>query len=206
MTPMRDRILLAAPLAALLLAGCAGGGPTAPDGGDDAPEPPTGDETVLLSVAPEGGSSGVGVDTVITVEFSHPMDPDMSAYADVHEGELAGPEVTGAWEWLEGGTVLRFTPDGPLQPATDYLVHLGAGMTDAEGRRVDMAEHGPGMGGRWATDGMMGGGPGGMGPGGTGPGGMGPGGGMDPSDHMGAGWDHPDNGSHGMVFVFTTAG
>lgn len=206
MTAMRQRNLLAAPLAALVLAACSGGGPTAPDGGGDPVDPPAGDETVLLGVAPEGGSAGVGVDTVITVRFSHPMDPGMSEYADVHEGELTGPEVEGRWEWLEDRTVLRFTPGGPLSPATDYVVHLGAGMSDAEGRHVDMAEHGPDMGGQWATDEMMGVGQGGSGPGGMGPGGMGPGGGTDPSGHMGDGWDHPENGSHGMVFVFTTAG
>jgi hypothetical protein len=51
--------------------------------------------------------------------------------------------------------------------------------------------HGDMMGGQWATQSMM---TGGMG---MGSGSMG--------SHMGTGWQHPDNGSYGMVFTFTTA-
>lgn len=69
-------------------------------------------------------------------------------------------------------------------------------MMDAEGHQVDMEEHGPGMGGEWAAGAMMTGG-------GTG---SGMHGGMDPSDHTRGHWDHPTNSSHGMVFIFTTAG
>lgn len=197
---MRDSLAITTiPFLLLGLAACSGGGPTGPEDTGDSGEPPAAGETMLLSVAPEGGSTGVGVDTVITVEFSHPMDPSMSEYADVHEGDITGPEVAGAWTWHENDTVLRFTPDGPLRPATDYVVHLGAGMTDADGEHVDMEEHGHQMGGEWATDEMMTGGGhmGGPGHGGTG---------MDPSGHMGGAWDHPSNGSHGMIFTFTTAG
>lgn len=87
------------------------------------------------------------------------------------------------------------TPDGPLQPATDYVVHLGGNMMDADGEHVNMEEHGQQMGGGWATDDMMmGGGMSGMDVE------------MDPSGHMGGNWDHPSNGSHGMIFTFTTAG
>jgi hypothetical protein len=193
MTTRKIWTILTVPFLLLGLAACSDSGPTSPD---DTNDPPPAEETVLLSVAPEGGSSAVGVDTVITVKFSHPMDPSMSEYADVHEGDITGPEVAGTWEWLEDNTVLRFTPDGLLQPATDYVVHLGAGMMDADGEHVNMEEHGHQMGGEWATDDMMMGG--GMG------GGMG--GNMDPSEHMGGNWDHPSNGSHGMIFTFTTAG
>jgi hypothetical protein len=69
-------------------------------------------------------------------------------------------------------------------------------MTDVDGEPVEMKEHGPMMGGEWATDDMMMGS--GMG------GGMG--GNTDPSRHMGGNWDHPTNGSHGMIFIVTTAG
>ena len=195
MTTRKIWPILAVPFLLVGLSACSGDGPTAPDGPSDPGEPPTAEETVLLSVAPEGGSRGVGVDTVITVEFSHSMDRSMSEYADVHEGEVTGPEVAGTWEWLEDDTVLRFTPDGLLEPATDYVVHLGGDMMDADGEHVNMDEHGLQMGGEWATDDMMMGG--GMG------GGMGN---MDPSEHMGGNWDHPSNGSHGMIFTFTTAG
>lgn len=188
------RAAVAVPILLVGLAACSRDGPTSPE------PPPVGERTVLLDVAPGGGAGGVGVDTVITVVFSHPMDPAMSAYADVHLGDLAGPGVAGSWEWLEDHAVLRFTPDGPLRPATDHVVHLGGGMTDARGDPVDMEEHGVGMGGEWATDERMGGGHMGGGTGGH------AGGGTDPSDHMGGPWDHPSNGSHGMTFTFTTAG
>lgn len=191
---MRTRTISTTVAAAVLLAGvtgCSGDALTTPDVSEDA------GETVLLSVEPEAGSAGVGVDTVITVAFSHPMNPAMSGYADVHEGELAGPEIRGTWEWDENDTVLRFTPSEPLAPATDYVVHLGAGMMDAEGEHVNMEEHGTQMGGEWVTDGMM------MTDGDMGTGMSGR---MDPSEHMGGSWDHPSNGSHGMAFTFTTAG
>ena len=55
-----------------------------------------------------------------------------------------------------------------------------------------MERHGAGMGGQWATESMMTGGT-------QHGGGMGPGGGM-----MGQGWQHPSNGSYGMLFSFTT--
>lgn len=175
--------LLLAPLL-VGLAACGAGDPAGPDGPDAA------SQTVLLSVSPPGGSAGVDVEAAITIEFSHPMDPTMSAFADLHEGELGGPEVAGRWEWMDGHTVLRFTPEAPLHPATDYVVHLGGGMMDAAGEPVKMEAHGHHMGGKWATHEMMMGG--------------GMGGGMDPSQHMGDNWDHPSNGSHGMVFTFTT--
>jgi hypothetical protein len=98
-----------------VLAACSGDGPTPADD----PSPPSAGETALLSVAPEGGSTGVGVDTVITVEFSHSVDPAMSEYAVVHAGAVAGPEVPGTWKWLDHETVLRFTPDDLLAPATE---------------------------------------------------------------------------------------
>lgn len=190
MTTPKIWSFLTVPFLLVGLAGCSDSGPTALD---DTNDPPPAEETVLASVAPEGGSSGVGVDTVITVAFSHPMDPSMSGYADVHEGDITGPEVAGTWEWLENDTVLQFTPDGPLQFATDYVVHLGGDMMDADGEHANMEEHGHQMGGEWATDDMMmGGGMGGMD------------GKMDPSEHMGGNWDHPSNGSHGMIFTFTT--
>lgn len=183
-------ILVAASLLPALAA-CSGSGPTDP--GDRV----GGEETVLLSVAPAGGSSEVAVDTVVTVRFSHAMDASMAAYADLHRGGIDGPVVPGEWGWLEETTVLRFTPSEPLAPATGYAIHLGGDMMDGDGHHVDMEEHGPGMGGEWATDAMMTGG---------GQGGTGMHGGMEPSDHTGGHWDHPTNGTHGMVFIFTTEG
>lgn len=178
--------LLAAVPIAFGLAACSG---------DGAPAGPEGTETLLLSVVPEGGATGVAPGEPITITFDHPMNPVMSEYADVHEGDVTGPEVEGVWSWSEGHTKLSFTPSSPFEPATTYTIHLGGGMRDAAGHYVNFEEHGGHMGGRWATSGMMGGG---MGPGG------GPGAGPGPG-HMGEGWQHPTNGTYGMVFTFTTA-
>lgn len=177
---------LAVPVFVLGLTACSDAGPAAPD--------PASEGTVLRSVVPTGGSVDVGVDTFITVEFSHRMDPAMSGYADVHEGALAGPLVPGIWEWLGNHDVLRFTPSERLESATSYVIHVGGGMVDADGELVDLQLHGDSMGGEWATDGMMGGDAGGSGTGH-----------MASTEHMGDDWDHPFNGSHGMIFTFTTS-
>lgn len=112
------------------------------------------------------------------------MNPTMSEYADLHEGTVGGPTVEGTWTWSANDTKLTFTAAGPLEPATTCAIHLGGRMHDAEGRPVDLQQHGGQMGGQWATSGMMAGGSG--------------------AGHTGDGWRHPSNGSYGMVFLFTT--
>ncbi|MDA0312415.1 MAG: hypothetical protein O2992_09910 [Gemmatimonadetes bacterium] len=81
---------------------------------------------------------------------------------------------------------MSFDPAGAFESGMAYLIHIGAGMTDQQGMHVDLTQHGPGMGGEWATAGMMSGG-------------------MGTASMMGAGWGHPSNGSYGMIFSFTTA-
>jgi len=78
------------------------------------------------------------------------------------------------------------TPNSPLLGGTQYTIHMGAGMTDAQGNMVNMA-NGTSMGGQWCTSGMMGGTHGGMSVG-----------------MMGAGWKD-GMGHYGMLFTFTTA-
>lgn len=151
--------------------------------------------TLLLSVVPAGGASDVDPDGPIEVRFEHPMMSGMESYALLHLGDVTGSAVEGAWSFSPDRTVLAFAPGSPLRPSTRYTIHLGGGMIDGEGHPVDWQTHGPGMGGEWATDAMMGSG-------------MGPGMGMDGpagAGHMGSGWEHA-NGSYGMVFSFTTAG
>ena len=160
---------------------------------DDALGPNSDTATALTAVQPEGGTTGVDPNAEVVLEFSHPVNPTMSDYADVHEGDLQGPEVAGSWSWSEDRTVLTFRSEEPFAPATTYVVHVGGGMTDADGDHVNLGEHGSHMGGDWATGSMMGSGQaGGM---------MG----ADGSGHMGEGWEHPSNGSYGMVFRFTTS-
>ncbi len=150
---------------------------------------PKGELTVLLSVEPAGGAANVDPNTTVTVEFSAAMHQDM--YVALHQEDMTGmygPLVDGTWNWSQDRMRLTFTPDAPLMPATDYTVHIGGGMMDAAGHVIDLDEHGPGMGGQWVTQTMM---QGCM---------MQVCGSM-----MGQGWMHPQNGSFGMGFTFTTA-
>jgi hypothetical protein len=140
----------------------------------------------IISVVPGGGATGVDRNAPIVVVFSHAMQAGMERYEALHEGTLTGPTVPGVREWWPDRTRLKFTPAEPLQPATQYTLHLGGGMRAADGGFVDYGACPEQHGGRWATrpsrgSGMMGGG-----------------------EMMGAGWRHP-NGSYGMVFTFTTA-
>ena len=145
------------------------------------------DAATLLSVSPQGGAVGVSVTETVRLVFDHAMAHGVEAFAALHERDLAGPEVPGAWVLSQDRTTLTFTPTEPLKPATTYVVHVGGGMMDDHGNVANLELHGFGMGGQWATGSMM------MGMGNQGP-------------HMGAGWEHPANGSYGMAFAFTTAG
>lgn len=155
----------------------------------DATAPTVPDPTVLLSVVPAGGTMNVSVGADVVITFNHPIPDEMADYVDLHEGEVTGPEVPGVASLSADHMVLTFTPASALKPATTYVIHVGGGMMDESGDSVDLEMHGPGMGGQWAMQSMMGGGM--MG------GQMG--------SHMGAGWAGPSDGEYGMVFTFTTA-
>ena len=168
----------------LLAAGC----------GDDGLSPARSGPTYLEAVSPAGGATSVTVDGRVTVTFSHPMMAGMEMLAALHEGPATGPAVDGQWSWSADRTRLTFAPAQPLKPASQYTLHVGGGMKDAQGRVIDMQQHGTHMGGEWVAGGPMQGG-GWMG------GGMMSGG----ASHVGPGWEHA-NGSFGMVFSFTTSG
>lgn len=158
------------------------------------PLDPQVEPTALLSVVPQGGSTDVDRFAPVVVEFDHAMMAGMQEHAVLHEGDVTGPDVAGTWTLSTDRSTLTFTPAAPLAPSTLYTIHLGGGMTDANGDHIDFGTHGDHMGGAWATQGMMGGG---MMGGGMMGGAMG-------EAHMGDGWQHPTNGSYGMVFSFTT--
>jgi len=119
----------------------------------------------------------------------------MEEYADVHEGHMEGNLVPGTWSWNDTHMKLTFTPNAPLKPQTQYVIHIGGGMQDQMGHPIDFEQHGFMMGGQWMTQQMHQGGQHGYGMGGGMGGGMG----------MGEGWVHPTNGGYGMIFTFTTA-
>ena len=174
--------LTLAVVSSVIVGACSGAGVTAPAA-----------STLLLDVAPAGGSTGVSVDTTVTITFNHAMNPAMSQYASVHEGAISGPAVDGSWSWSADTTALTFMPAAAFKPASTYVIHLGGGMMDADGDPVNMSQYGPGCGGQTASAGMMGGG--------AGSGGMGSGMGSE----MGQGWEGSD-GNYGMIFTFTTSG
>ena len=149
------------------------------------------DLVTLLSVQPQGGEINVPVGTSPTLRFDHPLGVGMESFAALHRGGLSGPEVDGTWAASSDRMTLTFDPSQPLMAATDYTVHIGAGMTDDHGQHVSLGMHGPAMGGDWVTSTMM---TGAMGMGGL------------TGTMMGPGWAHPTNGSFGMIFTFTTAG
>jgi hypothetical protein len=154
----------------------------------DDPNAPA-EETVLLSVIPEGGATNVDTETPIELAFDHAM--GNAIYAALHEGgDVAGPLVDGTWSWSPDSARVTFTPVSPLSPQTRYTIHVGGGMTDLDGHMIDFEQHGYDMGGEWVTQGMM-------------DQRMMNGTMMGEDDMMGEGWQHA-NGSYGMVFSFTT--
>lgn len=175
--------------------------------GEDTAGPAAGEGTVLVSVTPQGGATGVDPNAPVVVEFSHPLHRGMEAYVALHEGDVNGPVVAGTWTWSEDGTRLTFTPAAPLKPQTQYALHVGGGMRDHRGGLVDVEHHGQQMGGHRVTDGMM---QGANQPGMHGQNGMGMHGQSGAGMHSrrqgasGSGWCGA-NGFHGMVFYFMTA-
>jgi hypothetical protein len=162
--------------AAALLAGCS-------SGNSPATAPAT---AALSSVAPAPAAIAVAPATAITLTFSQPMMAGMEQYVDLHHGGFGDPVVPMSCGWNGDRTVLTCTPGSPLASGTQYTIHVGAGMTDDHGDMMDL-DNWTGMGGQWATGGMMGGG-------------MHAG---QPVGMMGQGWTQ---GTHyGMLFTFTTA-
>jgi hypothetical protein len=153
----------------------------------------SGPGALLVNVVPAGGAESVDPTGSIVVQFDHPIHGHMADYAALHLGDVNGPVVAGAWSLREGGTELVFQPARPLEAVTDYTIHIGGGMTDTRGRHVDLETHGPHLGGQSAGTSMMGGS-------------MMSGMKMEGSHpHMGDGWRHPANASHGMTFTFRTS-
>jgi len=140
----------------------------------------------LTGVSPAPAATAVAPSTTITLTFGQPMMAGMEQYMDLHQGGVAGPTVPMSCAWNTDGTVLTCTPINPLAAGTQYTIHVGGGMTDAQGHMMDM-DNWTTMGGQWATGGMMGGTHAGQ-----------------PIGMMGSGWMHGSY--YGMLFTFTTTG
>jgi hypothetical protein len=139
----------------------------------------------LTAVSPAPAAIAVPPATTITLTFGQAMMAGMEQYMDLHQGGIADPTVPMACAWNPDRTMLTCTPTTPLAGGTEYTIHVGAGMTDAQGGMMNMDDWTT-MGGQWATSGMMGGTHAGQ-----------------PVGMMGPGWKQ---GTYfGMLFTFTTA-
>lgn len=147
----------------------------------DATAPAT---ATLTAVSPAPAAAAVAVSSSVTLTFGQPMMTGMEQYMDLHQGGIGGPVVPMTCAWSPDRTILTCIPANPLAPATQFTIHVGAGMTDAQNHMMDMDDWTT-MGGQWATSGMMGGTHAGQ-----------------PIGMMGAGWMH--GGHYGMLFTFTT--
>jgi hypothetical protein len=168
-------------IVALVAAGCGGGDNhmmAGPGGVSGMP--------AFLSVAPRGGATGVPVSSPLELDWGVAMVSGMEQYVDLHVGDLSGPVVPMSCAWAGDWTQLVCTPTSPLQPGTQYVIHVGGGMVDADGELIDMDEYGPAFGGQWIQGGMMGAGHAGT-----------------PWGMMAGGWQHGD-GAYGMAFTFST--
>ncbi|MGD8897150.1 MAG: Ig-like domain-containing protein [Acidobacteriota bacterium] len=166
-------------MVALVAAGCGGENQMMTGPGDVSGMP------AFLSVTPRGGATGVPVSSPLELHWGVAMSAGMEQFVDLHRGDLSGPTVPMGFAWSGDGMQLVCTPVSPLQPETQYVIHVGGGMVDADGELIDMDEHGPGYGGQWIQGGMMGAGHAGM-----------------PWGMMGGGWQHGSD--YGMAFTFTT--
>ena len=168
---------IASVLAAGAVVGCSGGG-------SGVTTPST--DTKLVTVSPAGGSTGVSVTAPMSMTFSGPMQTGMEQYIDLHHGDATGPVVPMTCTWSADRERVTCMPTAPLNPHAGYTLHMGGGMMDADGHRVDMQRHQAQTGGQWLMPGMMGGMHAGT-----------------PMSGMSGGWKGA-NGSYGMLFPFTT--
>jgi hypothetical protein len=139
----------------------------------------------LATVTPAPGATAVSTTTTVVASFTGPMMAGMEQYMDLHQGGVDGPIMPMSCVWNGNSTTLTCTPNNPLAGSTQYSIHMGAGMMDAQGNMMSMA-NGTSMGGQWVTGAMMGGTHGGM-----------------PVGSMGSGWKD-GMGHYGMMFQFTT--
>ena len=100
----------------------------------------------LLSVSPAGGSVSSSTTPTVMIRFSSAMKSGMEQYVDLHDGTIAGPIIPMHCTMAADRTAISCTPDHPLAAHGTSILHIGAGMMDADGRMVSDSA-GLGMGG-----------------------------------------------------------
>jgi beta propeller repeat protein len=90
----------------------------------------------VVRTSPPKGQTDVPLNAVIVIVISEPVDPGTvnSTSVRLHLGAQA---VTGALELGSTGTVLRFTPDVPLQPASNYHLDIAPTLSDRSGTPIE---------------------------------------------------------------------
>lgn len=151
-----------------------------------APTAVTTTAVTLQSVAPAGGTAGISSTSAMTMTFSGAMGQGMEQFVDLHRGDASGPVQPMTCSWSADRVTLTCRPDMPMDPDSLYTLHMGGGMMDGSGMRLNMGK-GLQMGGQTLTGTMMGGMHGGQ-----------------PMSMMGSGWRGSD-GDYGMMFSFRTA-
>jgi hypothetical protein len=111
--------------------------------------------TELLSVMPAGGSTMVSTTTNLAMTFDHPMMVGAEQYLDLHRGDASGPLEPIGCTWSSDRLTVTCQPAQPLQHNSQYTLHAGGGMMDANDHPVDIGPHGTRMGGQWLMPGMM---------------------------------------------------
>ena len=143
--------------------------------------------TALLTTNPAAGTAGVDVKAQIEVRFDSPIAPGAGHPIALQVGDCPGPVVAGTWSRTADGMGLRFTSTQPLDPSTRYTIHVGGGLTDADGAIINLDLNGLALGGTWVTLDMV-----------MGMTGMGMG-----QSHSGPDWLYL-NGMYGLAFGFNT--
>ena len=121
------------------------------------------------------------------MRFDSPIAPGAGHPIALQVGDCPGPVVAGTWSRTADAMGLSFTSTQPLDPSTRYAIHVGGGLTDADGAIINLDLNGPALGGTWVTLDMV-----------MGMTGMGMG-----QSHSGPEWLYL-NGMYGLAFTFTT--
>ncbi|HSB53571.1 MAG TPA: Ig-like domain-containing protein, partial [Gemmatimonadales bacterium] len=129
---------------ALALAACGSDSATGPGG-----------DTVLESVSPAAGATGVDPSSPIMVRFGGPMAAGMEQYVDLHQGGTGGAIVPMSCSFSADRTTLTCNHGQPLQSGATFTIHVGSGMMDANGHQAEVEQHAMGMGGQVVTGQMM---------------------------------------------------
>ena len=90
----------------------------------------------IIATSPEGNTSGVDVNTPISVTFSEEMNPLTLNPDMIHLYQLEGSEdfaIPGKMKYDVKIKTAYFTPDNDLSPATNYKVVIGKDLEIASG-------------------------------------------------------------------------